>query len=269
MFARAALLMFKPVMIGVIGCVIFDFRSVTVISCRDELVRFVEELKKMEIISIDETYIVEKLQEGQLENITFEQFKEWSQGANSPVSFALALKTSVSLLQQTPASSSQTSISPLTSFHSELNPSSPPFLQTSMSRVSPIISVPPQVQSPCPLRLSFPIPCSRPPPPVKALIPWFWQTEKVNENIDPFGNSNVLPERYERPVGRGSGMWCNLRSFKVRSSRVQGIPCSRKKPLPATWSAMLFFAHPPSHSFDSLGLVVLLEALAPAAPSAK
>mmetsp|Transcript_34560 Transcript_34560/g.108343 ORF Transcript_34560/g.108343 Transcript_34560/m.108343 type:complete len:147 (-) Transcript_34560:493-933(-) len=37
----------------------------------------------MDIIDIDETYIVEKLQEGQLEQINFEQFKEWSQGPNN------------------------------------------------------------------------------------------------------------------------------------------------------------------------------------------
>jgi hypothetical protein len=47
---------------------------------RDQLVDFVSECKKMDIVPVDEGYIVSRLQESELESITFEQFQDWSQG---------------------------------------------------------------------------------------------------------------------------------------------------------------------------------------------
>jgi len=47
---------------------------------RDQLVDFVAECKKMDIVPVDEGYIVSRLQESELESITFEQFQDWSQG---------------------------------------------------------------------------------------------------------------------------------------------------------------------------------------------
>ena len=42
---------------------------------------FVAEVKKMDIVSVDEAHIVSMLQENDAEQISFEQFKAWSHGA--------------------------------------------------------------------------------------------------------------------------------------------------------------------------------------------
>ena len=47
---------------------------------RDQLVDFVAEVRKMEVIFVDEAHIVQNLQEGNLEFISFGEFKNWSQG---------------------------------------------------------------------------------------------------------------------------------------------------------------------------------------------
>ena len=50
----------------------------------DQLVDFVAEVRKMDIVPVDEAYIVGQLQQEELEEITFEQFKEWSQAGREP-----------------------------------------------------------------------------------------------------------------------------------------------------------------------------------------
>lgn len=51
----------------------------------DQLVDFVAEVRKMDIVPVDEGYIVQNLQNDQLEEISFEQFKTWSCGPDDTV----------------------------------------------------------------------------------------------------------------------------------------------------------------------------------------
>eukprot|EP00283_Hemiselmis_rufescens_P009714 CAMPEP_0173419376 /NCGR_PEP_ID=MMETSP1357-20121228/1247_1 /TAXON_ID=77926 /ORGANISM="Hemiselmis rufescens, Strain PCC563" /LENGTH=185 /DNA_ID=CAMNT_0014382013 /DNA_START=30 /DNA_END=587 /DNA_ORIENTATION=- len=46
----------------------------------DQLVDFVAEVKKMDIVAVDEAFIVQRLQDSEAEQITLEQFKDWSCG---------------------------------------------------------------------------------------------------------------------------------------------------------------------------------------------
>jgi len=46
----------------------------------DQLVDYVAEVRKMDIVPVDEANIVQCLQEEQLESITFAQFREWCHG---------------------------------------------------------------------------------------------------------------------------------------------------------------------------------------------
>ena len=50
---------------------------------RDLLVDFVAEVRKMDVVFVDEAHIVHNLQQGNLEYITFQEFKTWSKGPSS------------------------------------------------------------------------------------------------------------------------------------------------------------------------------------------
>ena len=47
---------------------------------RDQLVDFVAEVRKMDLVDVDEAHIVQNLQEENLEYITYSEFRQWSHG---------------------------------------------------------------------------------------------------------------------------------------------------------------------------------------------
>merc|ERR1719199_54741 len=58
---------------------LFDRRQTGVLDL-DQLVDFVAEVRKMDVVPVDEANIVRNLQEGSLDAISFAQFREWCHG---------------------------------------------------------------------------------------------------------------------------------------------------------------------------------------------